>query len=202
MAQPQKKFLTLDRFFSSDTAFDSLFPEPIQRVAAKHWTPLSVAKKAAEFLSASSCEKVLDIGSGSGKFCLAASYYHPEITFVGIEQREELVELSNSLKSRLKLKNVSFKNENLSEISLEEYDHFYFYNSFYENIEGTEKIDESVFYSEKLYDYYNLYLYKQLNKKPAGTRLVTYHSFGNEIPPGYEIVSTDFDEYLKFWIKV
>jgi hypothetical protein len=60
----------------------------------------------------------------------------------------------------------------------------------------------SIKYSEDLYDYYNRYLYKQLNKKPAGTRLVTYHSFGIEIPPGYEVVHTDYNEFLKFWIKV
>ena len=189
-------------YFQSDIIFNSLYPEAIQNAAKKHWTPLEVAKKSAAFLAISEEVKILDIGSGSGKFCFTAAHHHPKTPFFGIEQREDLVDLCNDLKKKLNLKNVFFINQNISETSLDDYDHFYFYNSFYENIEGTEKIDENVFYSEKLYDYYNLYLYKQLNKKPSGTRLVTYHSFGNEIPPGYEVVHTDYMDYLKFYIKV
>lgn len=197
----QKENPAID-WFQNDKVFNSLYEERIQQVAQKHWTPLEVAKKSAEFLAVSPGIKVLDIGSGSGKFCFTAAHYHPKISFYGIEQRKGLVDMCNKLKRKLKLKNVFFKIGNISKVSLEEYDHFYFYNSFYENIEGTEKIDEQIFYSEKLYDYYNLYLYKQLNKKPAGTRLATFHSFGNEIPPGYEIIHTDYEDYLKFWVKV
>jgi hypothetical protein len=100
------------------------------------------------------------------------------------------------------LKNISFICSNITKIDFEEYDHFYFYNSFYENIDGTLKIDYKIEYSEELYDVYNRYLYKQLDKKPSGTRLVTYHSFGSEIPREYEIVNTDYEDYLKFWIKL
>ena len=198
----QKQNRKIRDWFASDIFFNSLYPDAIQSLALKHWTPLEVAKKAADFLSASPDVKVLDIGSGSGKFCLTAAHHHPNISFFGVEQRKDLVALCNDLKNKLNLKNVFFINENVANIDFKEYDHFYFYNSFYENIEGTQKIDDSVVYSEKLYDYYNLCLYKQLSKKAVGTRLVTFHSFGNEIPPGYEIVHTDYDNYLKFWIKV
>lgn len=198
----QKQNRKIKDCFSSDILFNSLYPDSIQSLAQKHWTPLEVAKKAADFLAVSHEVKILDIGSGSGKFCLTAAHYHPDIYFYGVEQRKNLVALCNDLKMKLDLKNVFFINDNVANLDFKEYDHFYFYNSFYENIEGTQKIDNSVTYSEKLYDYYNLCLYKQLNKKPAGTRLVTFHSFGNEIPPGYEVVHTDYEDYLKFWIKV
>ena len=82
------------------------------------------------------------------------------------------------------------------------HDHFYFYNSFYENLSGTEKIDDSIDYSSELFNYYNRYLFRELEKKPAGTRLVTYHSLEDEIPPGYEVVGTAINEYLKMWIKI
>ena len=189
-------------WFASDKIFNSLYPKAIQEVAEKHWTPLAVAEKAAAFLAVSPEEKVLDIGSGSGKFCLTAAHFHPLIPFYGIEQRPGLVALSNDLAQKLALENITFICENISNIDFKDYDHFYFYNSFYENIQGTQKIDSSIEYSTELYNYYNRYLFKQLNKKPAGTRLVTYHSFGNEIPPFYEVVHTDYNEYLKFWIKV
>jgi len=92
--------------------------------------------------------------------------------------------------------------DNITKVDLSKYDHFYFYNAFYENIAGTQKIDDDIIYSEELYNYYNRYLYKQLDKKPTGTRLVTYHSFGSEVPKSFEIVHTDYNEYLKFWVKV
>ncbi len=196
-----KKEETID-WFRSDFNFNLLYPQAIQSVAAKHWTPLEVAKKSADFLAISSNIKVLDIGSGAGKFCLTAAHYHSKTSFYGIEQRNDLVDLCNGLKEKLDLKNISFVCNNITQIDFEEYDHFYFYNSFYENIDGTLKIDYKIEYSEVLYDVYNRYLYKQLDKKPVGTRLVTYHSFGSEIPQEYEIVHTDYEEYLKFWIKV
>jgi SAM-dependent methyltransferase len=189
-------------WFASDKKFNSLYPKPIQEVAEKHWTPIDVAKKAADFLATSLDKKVLDIGSGSGKFCLTAAYHHPQTLFYGIEQRSYLVELSQKLAAQLQLENINFICGNITNIDLEKYDNFYFYNSFYENVQGTQKIDSNIEYSNELYNYYNRYLYKQLDKKMAGTRIVTYHSFGNEMPPGYEIVHTDYNEYLKFWIKI
>lgn len=192
----------MKNWFASDMKFNSLYPKPIQEVAEKHWTPIEVAKKAADFLAVSSDEKVLDIGSGAGKFCLTAAYHHPLILFYGIEQRANLVELSTKLANSLELENVFFICDNIANINFDKYNHFYFYNSFYENIPGTQKIDSNIQYSNELYNYYNRYLLKQLNKKIAGTRLVTYHSFGMEIPSGYEVVHTDYNEYLKFWIKV
>ncbi len=197
-----KKNQTIKDWFASDLNFNSLYPASIQAVAEKHWTPLAVAEKAAAFLAISPDVKILDIGSGSGKFCLTAAHHHPQTVFYGIEQRSDLVALCNDLKDHLQLRNVFFTCDNITNVDFADYDHFYFYNSFYENIEGTQKIDYNIEYSEELYDSYNRYLYKQLNKKPAGTRLVTYHSFGNEIPLGYEIVHTDYYDYLKFWIKV
>lgn len=191
----------MEKWFESDNFFNSLFPTAIQLAAKKHWTPLEVAKKAAEFLAINPKETVLDIGSGAGKFCLIAAHFYPEVQFVGAEQREDLVILSNELKDQLGLKNVEFIHENITNLDFKKYSHFYFYNAFYENIEGTQKIDYKVPYSEKLYDYYNLCLYKQLKKKPAGTRIATFHSLGNEIPDGYEVLQTNFADYLHYWIK-
>ncbi len=192
----------MKNWFASDLIFNSLYPKPIQEVAEKHWTPINVAKKAAAFLATSPDVKVLDIGSGSGKFCLIAAHEHPLTNFYGVEQRQNLVDLSTELAKELQLENIFFTCDNICNIDFEKYDHFYFYNSFYENVPGTQKIDSTIKYSEELYNFYNRYLYRQLKKKPEGTRLVTYHSFGSEIPAGYEVVNTDYNEFLKFWIKV
>lgn len=191
-----------DKYFKSDEVFDTLLSDPLRAVAPRHWTPLEVAEKASRFLCTHHGVKVLDIGSGSGKFCMAAAYHHPEARFTGVEQRAYLVDFCNSLKDKLGLGNVKFVHANIKDFDISAYDHFYFYNSFYENLPGTQKIDYEVRYSESLYNYYNRILYKMLDKKPVGTRLVTYHSLGGEIPPGYEIIDTDYAEYLKYWQKL
>ena len=154
----------MKNWFASDKVFNSLYPKPIQEVAEKHWTPIAVAEKAAAFLAASPDAKVLDIGSGSGKFCLTAAHNHPLSLFYGIEQRAGLVAISSELAEKLKLQNVFFICDNITNIDFEDYDNFYFYNSFYENITGTQKIDFNVKYSDELYNYYNRYLFKQLLK--------------------------------------
>ena len=81
----------MKNWFASDKIFNSLYPKPIQEVAEKHWTPLEVAKKAAAFLATSPDVKILDIGSGSGKFCLTAAHYHPLTFFMALNKGQILL---------------------------------------------------------------------------------------------------------------
>lgn len=191
-----------EQWFSADEAFNRLYPENIRALSRKHWTPLLVAEKAADFLAAEKGAKVLDIGSGVGKFCLAAAYYHPNARFTGIEQRESLIGYAEKAKATLGLKNVEFLQGNFTELDFSDYDHFYFYNAFYENISGTEKIDHAVDFSDELYSYYNRKLFRQLEKTRAGTRLATYHSIENEVPEAFHEVGSDINNLLKYWIKL
>jgi SAM-dependent methyltransferase len=197
-----KKRLHPETWFGSDEQFNQLYPFPLQPMARRHWTPLSVARKSANFLAAENSIRVLDIGSGVGKFCLGAAYYKPKAFYYGVEQRKSLVYYAEWAKEMLHLKNVSFIHGNFTQLDFKNYDHFYFYNSFYENLSGTDRIDESIDYSCELYNYYNRYLYKQLEQKPAGTRLATFHSLEDEVPQSYHVVGSEFDNLLKFWIKV
>ena len=191
----------IDEWFTDDDKFNSLYPPHIQKLADQHWTPLQVAKYTADFLVQEDGVKVLDIGSGAGKFCLAASHYKPNGFFYGIEQRIELIGCSREIKSRLGLNNLSFMHGNFTQIDFKQFDHFYFYNSFYENIAGTAKIDYTIEYSLPLYNYYNSYLFNQLEKMPFGTRVATYHTWNSQMPPGYHLLETQMDKLLNFWIK-
>ncbi len=194
--------LSREMIFTSDTQFDKLYPEPVQQLAHRHWTPLQVARRAARFLAAEKGARVLDIGCGVGKFCLAAAHYMPDAFYFGVEQRQNLVHFANRAKEKLQLGNVSFLHGNFTQLDFSHYDHFYFYNSFYENLAGTDKIDDSIDYSAELYYYYNRYLYRQLDKKPPGTRLATFNSLEDEVPPDYHVVGTGYDNLLKFWTKI
>jgi len=192
---------SLDNWFSNDAQFHDLYPDFIQKLADKHWTPLNIARKAVQFLAPREAVRVLDIGSGVGKFCLSAAHYKRDAFFYGIEQRQDLVRRAETAKNILGLSNVSFIHGNFTQLNLKNYNHFYFYNSFFENLDGEDKIDNSILYSESLYNYYNRYLNTQLGEMPAGTRIATYCSPDNEIPPGYDLVETHVENLLKFWIK-
>jgi hypothetical protein len=190
-----------DNWFNSDVDFNRLYPFFIRELAGMHWTPLNIARKVVQYLALDEPVKILDIGSGVGKFCLAAAHYSPHAQIYGIEQRECLVECANGAKEVLGLPNVSFRYGNFTQLVLKQYDHFYLYNPFFENIDRSSRIDNAILYSESLYHYYNQYLYKQLEEMPTGTRVATYCSWDEEIPPVYHLTGADFQHLVKYWVK-
>ena len=68
----------------------------------------SCCRKAANFLAAENNVRILDIGSGVGKFCLAASYYKPNAFYYGVEQRKSLVSHAETAKEICILKTFLF----------------------------------------------------------------------------------------------
>jgi SAM-dependent methyltransferase len=190
-----------EKYFKSDARFDNLYPFSIQVLAGKHWTPVTIACEVASFLSTQNNARVLDIGSGVGKFCLVAAHKNPNVFYYGVEQRKNLVDHAEAAREKLNIKNACFIHGNFTQLDFSKYDHFYFFNSFFENITINDKIDINVEFSQELLNYYNSFLSKQLEKKPAGTRLATLDSNDIAVPPGYKLVSTKMDNLLKFWIK-
>jgi SAM-dependent methyltransferase len=193
--------MSVSQYFSSDQQFLSLFSEKNKKANRIHYTPLAVAKKAAEFLCGGLGNKILDIGSGIGKFCFTAAHYYPAYTFYGIEQRDDLIAASVKANETLQLSNVFFEHKNFDQITLTDYHHFYFFNSFHENIEE-DKLDYQVVFSENLYHYYNAQIHKQLSKMPTGTRIATFFTLDDIIPASYLLIDTHFDEGLKFYEKI
>jgi len=189
-----------EALLQGDAEFDWLYPEHIEAKSRKHWSPLDVIGKAAQYL-AEPDTRVLDIGSGVGKFCLAAAHYYPDTFFYGVEQRHELVLYAEETKNYLQLPNAHFIFANMTQINFNEFDHFYFYNAFYENVDNEDSIDDTIETSYSLYQYYTQYLYTALEQRPVGTRLVTYHSLEDEIPMSYELEEVSCDMMLKMWIK-
>jgi SAM-dependent methyltransferase len=192
----------LDKWFRTDAQLHYLYPESIQLLAHRHWTPLSIAQMVVQFLTPAKSVKVLDIGSGVGKFCLAGAYYEPAASFFGVEQRTDLIAHAEFARAMLGLKNAYFINCNFTQLDFKQYDHFYFYNSFYENLADTEKIDDNISYSYKLYNLYNRFLYKKLDEMPSGTRLATFHCLEDKIPASYHLIESKVGCLLKFWMKI
>ena len=180
--------------------FDDLYPKHIQKLSQMHWTPVDIARKASDFLAIPNA-RVLDIGSGVGKFCITVGFFNPETTFYGIEQREELYTFAEITKAEIDLPNVRFMHGNLTQLDFKGYDHFYFYNPFYENIELDSRIDYAVETSFELYYNYSRFVYQMLAEKPPETRLVTFNAPDSQVPPGYQLINNSYSGVLKMWIK-
>ncbi len=193
--------LIKDELMQHDRLFDQLYPRPVAIMSGQHWTPLRVVRQAADFLSEGPAARILDIGSGAGKFCLAGAVHAPRHEFHGIEQRAYLVDIAHAMQRKLDLTNVHFIHGNFTKLNLQHFDHFYFFNSFYENLDEEGRIDDTLEYSASLYRYYVRFLHKGLSLMPRGTRIATYHSLYEEIPLSYRLVDTLEGGNLNFWIK-
>lgn len=183
-----------------DSTFNKLYPIHINELAGNHWTPVAVARMAAEYLAEKPNTKVLDIGAGVGKFCLVGAAA-TKGKFIGVEQRASLTRISKKIADKYNIANVEFIHSNINEISFSDYDAFYFFNSFYENIDTLSVIDDTVIADKDLYFTYSDYVKEQLDKTPAGTRLVTYWSKWDEVPGSFNLIATDFNGLLNFWEK-
>ncbi|MDO8367075.1 MAG: methyltransferase domain-containing protein [Saprospiraceae bacterium] len=185
----------------SEEDFDAIYPIRYKNISKFHFTPVRVAQVAAKLLVQKPDARVLDIGSGAGKFCMigaACTTGH----FTGIEQRKNLHSLAQRLAQKHELARVKFILSNIMEINFEVYDAIYYFNSFYENIVQSSALDLAINLDKSLYTLYTQYMREQLDKMPRGTRLVTYFSFMDEVPNSYKIKSADFDMKLKLWEKV
>lgn len=186
-----------------DTFFDStLFPFGISNLSKIHWTPIRVAMQAAKMLVTNKKTKVLDIGSGCGKFCLVASLCGPG-KYVGIEIRPALHEIAVQQKEILGANNAEFLLGDMAKLNWTKFDAFYLYNPFYENIAEYNYIDKTIPLSYERFSHYTSTVTKHLQKCKPKTRVVTYHGFGGDIPTDYhcqETIKIGTGE-LNLWIK-
>jgi predicted RNA methylase len=184
----------------SDAEFDTIYPSEVSSLSGRHWTKIAVAKKAAAFLVSGPATKVLDVGAGAGKFCFIGAATTPG-HFFGIEQRAALVALTQGIIAQHQLQRVHMRHANVVDIDFREYDAFYLFNPFYENIRQARSIDKSLPLSRPLYNYYKKYVYDQLSGMPTGTRVATYAVNKSQIPPTYRLTGKDLAGQLKFYEK-
>ena len=183
-----------------DNRFDLIYPPEIRKLSERHWTPVKIALRAAVFLVRDPGTRILDIGCGPGKFCIVGALMTSG-KFTGVEQRKHLCDVANSVIGQAKLPNAEIIHGNLTEIEFSNFDAFYLFNPFEENLVETMKIDGSVQLSDALYEHYAEHVACQLAKAPLGTRVGTYCGACQEVPLGYECLESSLDYGLKLWEK-
>lgn len=187
-----------------DAIFDDQLPRAMQGKSAVHFTPVSVARHAARLLAPNPGMRVLDVGAGPGKFCVVAAAEVPTCTFVGVELRSHLVPAATRLAARMSLANVTFLAGDAFELDWSEYDAFYFYNPFAEQLgRKAFALDSKMELMPSKFLHYVTATRERLARARAGTRVVTYHSFGAPAPHGYDFVASHpaGSDRLELWIK-
>ncbi len=185
----------------TDDDFDAIYSSQVKKISEFHFTPVEVAKTAAQFLVNRPSTKVLDVGSSAGKFCMVGAACTDGV-FTGVEQRQSLFEVSDLLSKEYNLENTRFLHSNITEIEFCDFDAVYYFNAFYENVFPKDPIDHSIELDKMLYEIYNQHMKAQLSKMPIGTRLATYFSYAHEVPSHFKVQSTGFDGKLKLWEKI
>lgn len=186
-----------------DSEFDDIYPTQIRSASPSFWTPISVAIRAAKLLAASPASRVLDVGSGAGKLCIVGAA-STGASFTGIEHRKSLVEFARNAASLLGVRRARFLHGTFDVAKIERFDAVYLFNPFEENLwESETRFDETVELSKDRFASDIERIEAFLARARLGTRVVTYHGFGGEMPVGYrhalrERVHTD---YLDLWIK-
>lgn len=171
----------------NDIEFDSIYPESVQNLSEMHWTSVTIARRAAELCVTSPGARVLDVGSGCGKFCIVGALSTSGI-FVGVEQREHLVETARTAAKEFGIHRTKFISANMVDIEWDGYDSIYLFNPFHENLEAILRIDDLVTLSPSLYLEYILVVKQKLNKLKRGTRVVTLNGFGGPFPNSYHLI--------------
>jgi hypothetical protein len=186
----------------TDFRFDEVFPRAMRELSETHWTPVEVAVRAASILSTGPKTRILDVGSGCGKFCLVGSLTTPAI-YVGIEQREVLVKIAKASRDLLGSRRVAFAHGNMVHLDWSCFDAFYLYNPFYEHQIDRIRIDDTLAFGEQIFDEYVRTVTRKLAELKVGTRVVTYHGFGGKFPPGYRklLAEPAATGFLELWEK-
>jgi hypothetical protein len=165
---------------------------------------LAVAKRAADWLEDLGIRTAVDIGSGAGKFCVAAGLFG-QCRFIGLEQYSSLARSAVALADLFDLNDrVSFVAGALGAVPTPVADAYYFFNPFGDYWLGADYPPEAgadvtlARYADDVAAAEDL-----LRRVPAGTWVLTYNGFGGRMPATYELVRVDWKlrGVLRLWTQ-
>jgi len=187
----------------ADAEFDDVYPTPARAVSSTFWTPVRVARRAAELLVIDSATRVLDIGSGAGKFCIVGAAT-TGAQFVGVEQRAHLVATARAAAASIGVTTARFIHGTFDTVEVSAFGAIYLYNPFEENLwDHRARIDDTVELSRPRFLADVERIEHLLAEARVGTRVVTYHGFGGCMPPAYRLELREPCEsgHLDLWVR-
>jgi hypothetical protein len=182
-----------------DAEFDALYPKSFLEISDRHFSSIYVCQLVSKFLSEQKKAKILDIGSGAGKFCLIGALANENNNFTGIEYRATLHQEAVGLKNQFQLTNCQFLNGNILDYQLQDFNAFYMFNPFLEQKDKSAIIAMD-FNHENEIDYLD-YVLAKLENLPSDTRLATYYIDKKLIPKSFSLIKSQVGNQLHFFIK-
>ena len=115
----------------SDAAFDQVYPGDVRDISGSCWTPLAVVEQVVGLIAPTAETRVLDVGSGVGKFCIGASLLGPG-SYTGVERRADRHEIAVRAQQQLGAERAVLVQGDALDLDWSVYDVLYFYNPFLE----------------------------------------------------------------------
>jgi SAM-dependent methyltransferase len=171
----------------ADAEFDHAYPRWIRALSASFWTPVRVAVRAAALLVAKPGARVLDVGSGVGKFCIVGAAA-TGATFTGVEHRWRLVSMATRAAGAFGVESARFRCAPFDTLDATSFDGIYLFNPFEENLcDPWERVDDTVLLSRERFARDTVRAECMLASSRVGTRVVTYNGFGSGMPHGFRL---------------
>ncbi len=169
-----------------DEDWDLAYPPNYAELSSVNWSPVSVARRAAILLSTGPATRILDVGAGVGKFCMVAALTAPGI-FVGVERIGEMVAVARATAQRALASTVRFLHGRIEDVDWTTFDGFYLFNPFVEWwCSDARSIDPTATAAAECRKLVSL-TEQRLALARRGTRVVTYHGFGGEMPSCFRL---------------
>ncbi len=190
----------MDRFliYSSsvtDAELDALYPEELRARSELHWTSVAIARRAIAMLEGAT---VLDVGCGPGKVCLLALLAGE--TWWGVDHDAPSIDAANHAAYQLGLRDrARFIHASAWDVDWSQFDGFYFFNPF----PVLPEDPRNAFQKYGAFVTECVRAEERLATLRPGTRVVTYHGFGGDMPGcfdriGREAAGTD---ELALWLR-
>jgi SAM-dependent methyltransferase len=188
----------------ADEAFDGFLPQELREVSAHYWTSLRVVRQAAAWLRDIQVRSVVDIGSGAGKFCVAAALLTP-CRFTGVEKRASLVDAARELAEAFDVGGrVTFVTGDLAAIPALAADAYYLFNPFGQYDFYSRRFAEpgAAFTAEGFAEDVAA-VTALLSGARTGTFVITLNGFGGPVPSSYEQldIARRLPGTLRLWKK-
>ncbi len=192
-----------DERLRSDAAFDGVYEERIRALSSQHWTPVAIAARAARLLTMAGATRILDVGSGAGKFCIVGAL-STRAELVGVERRGDLVAVARRAAEQMGATRATFIHAKVEALTIDGFDGVYLYNPFFEHISRKlPLVDRTVERSGRAHRRVVRAIEAKLRAMPAPVVVVTYHGFGGQLPPTFSHVGDEpaGNDRLELWIK-
>jgi SAM-dependent methyltransferase len=186
-----------------DNAFDAVYDRRIRDLSMRHWAPVVVAARASALLVEAGATRILDVGSGVGKFCLVGAL-RTNAEYVGVELREDLVLVAREAAKTLGASRATFVQADVADFPFDGFDGVFLYNPFFEHVSRLRPIDKTVERSRATYQRLVTTTVAKLAQMSTPGAIVTFSGFGGRVPPdAFEFLGEEAagNDWLERWVK-